>query len=87
MMIKSSEEIIVYESPDGGKTVYSRKMGEPVTSRKLHSVDPAWQKEQELQVRWVNLKPAVFMADNDPTLDDAIKKVEMLYLLKKDENK
>ena len=87
MMIKSTEEILIYESPDGGKTVYSRKMGEPVTSRQLHSVDPVWQKEQELQVRWVNLKPAVFMADSDPTLDDAIKKVEMLYLLKKDENK
>lgn len=81
MMIKSTEEIIIYESPDGGKTVYSRKAGETV--RHLHSVDPAWQKEQELQVRWVNLKPAVFMADSDPTLDDAIKKVEMLYLLKK----
>lgn len=85
MMIKSSEEIIVYESPDGGKTVYSRKMGEPVNTRKLHSVDPAWQKEQELNVRWVNLKEAVYMADNDPTLNDAISKVEMLYALKKKE--
>lgn len=85
MMIKSTEEIIIYESPDGGKTVYARKPGETV--RHLHSVDPVWQKEQELSVRWVNLKPAVFMADSDPTLDDAIKKVEMLYLLKKDEIK
>lgn len=85
MMIKSTEEIIIYETPDGGKTVYSRKAGEAV--RQLHSVDPQWQKEQDLQVRWVNLKAAVFMADSDPTLDDAIKKVEMLYLLKKDEIK
>jgi hypothetical protein len=84
-MIKSTEEIVIYESPDGGKTVYARKPGETV--RHLHSVDPVWQKEQELNVRWVNLKPAVFMADSDPTLDDAIKKVEMIYLLKKDEEK
>lgn len=83
MMIKSLEEIIIYESPDGGKTVYARKPGEDV--RYLHTVDPVWQKEQELNVRWVNLKAAVFMADSDPTLDDAINKVEMLYALKKKE--
>ena len=52
MIIKSMQEIIIYESPDGGKTVYARKQGETV--RHLHSVDPAWQKEQELNVRWAN---------------------------------
>ena len=86
MMIKSSEEIIIYESPDGGKTVYSRKMGEPHNSRTLHSVDPAYKKEQEIKLRWANLKEAVYMADTDPTLNDAISKVEMLYDLKKEQN-
>jgi hypothetical protein len=81
MMIKSTEEIIIYESPDGGKTVYTRKPGETV--RHLHSVDPKWQKEQELNVRWANLKGAVFMADNDPGLNDLIEKVEIYYRLKK----
>ena len=86
-MIKSCEEILIYESPDGGKTVYSRKMGEPISSRKLHSVDAQYQKEQELASRWANLKEAVFMADNNPTLNDAISKVEMLYvLIKKEQN-
>jgi hypothetical protein len=84
MMIKSSEEIIIYESPDGGKTVYSRKSGEPHNSRTLHSVDPVWQKEQELKLRWANLKEAVYMADSDPTLNDALTKLEMLYALKKE---
>ena len=83
-MIRSSEEIIIYESPDGGKTVYARKSGEPPNSRTLHSIDPAWKKEQELNVRWANLKEPVFMADTDPTLNDAISKVEMLYALKKE---
>ena len=81
MMIKSTEEIIIYESPDGGKTVYARKPGE--TIRHLHSVDPAWQKEQELNVRWVNLKEAVVMADSDPAMNDLIEKVEIYYRLKK----
>ena len=86
MMIKSSEEIIIYESPDGGKTVYSRKSGEPHNSRKLHSIDPAWKKEQEIKLRWANLKEAVYMADSNPTLNDAISKVETLYVLLKKEN-
>ena len=80
-MIKSTEEIIIYESPDGGKTVYARKPGE--TIRHLHSVDPAWQKEQELNVRWVNLKEAVVMAESDPAMNDLIEKVEIYYRLKK----
>lgn len=80
-MIKSSEEIIIYESPDGGKTVYARRSGETV--RHLHSVDPVWQKEQELNVRWANLKEAVFMADTDPAMNDLIEKVEIYYRLKK----
>ena len=83
-MIKSCEEIIIYESPDGGKTVYSRKQGEPPSSRTLHSIDPEYKKEQELQVRWVNLKDIVFLADTDPTLNDALTKLEMLYALKKE---
>ena len=86
MMIKSSEEIIIYESPDGGKTIYSRKSGEPHNSRTLHSIDPAYKKEQEIKLRWANLKEAVYMADTDPTLNDAINKVEMLYDLKKEQN-
>ena len=80
-MIKSTEEIIIYESPDGGKTVYARKPGETV--RHLHSVDPQWQKEQELNVRWVNLKEAVYMADTDSAMNDLIEKVEIYYHLKK----
>lgn len=80
-MIKSTEEIIIYESPDGGKTVYARKPGETV--RHLHSVDPEWQKEQELKVRWVNLREAVNMADTDPAMNDLIEKVEIYYQLKK----
>ena len=84
MMIKSSEEIIIYESPDGGKTVYSRKSGEPHDSRKLHSIDPVYKREQEIKLRWANLKEAVYMAEVDPTINDALTKLEMLYALKKE---
>lgn len=78
-----SEDRLIFESPDGGKTVYARKPGE--TTRHLHWVDPVWKKEQELSERWVKLKEAVFMADTDPTINDALTKLEMLYVLKKKE--
>jgi hypothetical protein len=75
-----TSEKLIFESPDGGKTVYARKMGE--TDRHLHWVDPVHKKEGELSARWFKLKEAVFMADSDPTLNDAISKVEMLYAIK-----
>ena len=85
MMIKNTEEIIIYESPDGGKTVYSRKSGETVRQLESRLTDPVWLKEQEINKRWANLKEAVFMADDDPTLNDALEKFEILYALKKKE--
>lgn len=83
MIIKNIEEITIYESPDGGKTVYSRKNGETV--RSLHYEDPFMKKEAEITRRWANLKEAVAMADTDPTLNDALTKLEMLYALKRKE--
>ena len=71
----------IYESPDNGKTGFARKSGE--TQRTLHYVDPTWKKEQELAARWFKLKGAVFMADSDPTLNNALTTLEMLYALKK----
>lgn len=72
---------LIYESPDGGKTVYAREHGS--SERHLHWIDPVYKREQEISERWMKLKGAVFMADNDSTLNDAISKVEMLYALKK----
>jgi hypothetical protein len=79
MMIKSSEVLTIYESPDGGKTVYSRKSGEAV--RTLHHVDDMYKKEQELAQRWVKLKEAVYL--DDPAINDLIHQIEMIMELKK----
>lgn len=76
-----TDEVLVYESPDGGKTVHARKRGS--SERHLVHEDPVWKHEQEITKRWMDLKGAVFMADNDSTLNDAISKVEMLYALKR----
>lgn len=71
----------IYESPDGGKTVYARKPSETV--RHLHWVDPKYLKEKELCERWERLKPVVYLADTDTGLNELLTKLEMLYALKK----
>ena len=79
MMIKSSEVITIYESPDGGKTIYSRKSGD--ITRTLHSIDSMHEKEIELSAKWAKLKDAVFL--EDPAIDELIHKIEMLMELKR----
>lgn len=80
MMIKSVEEIIIYESPDGGKTVYSRKPGE--TSRTLHSVDPTVKFHQDMANQWVKYQDIIRQSHTDPALKDLLEKIELYYDLK-----
>jgi hypothetical protein len=82
MMIDSNnQQLTIYESPDGGKTVYSRKSGEAVRQLESRLTDPTWLKEKELTERWASLKQAVFM--DDSTINDLIEKIEVLMKLKK----
>ena len=81
MMIKSSEEIIIYESPDGGKTVYSRKSGS--SDRTLIQEDP----NKHYITRWYEWRDILTLAEREPSLADAINKAEIIYVLvKKEQN-
>lgn len=73
------EHTIVYESPDGGKTIYARKSGDP--QRVLIHMDELYKKELELTERWKKLKKAVFL--DDPGINDLISKIEVLMELKR----
>jgi len=79
-MIKSSEEIIIYESPDGGKTVYSRKSGS--SDRTMIVEDTT----QNYITKWYQWKEILKLAETEPSLANAISKAEMLYVLLKKEN-
>lgn len=80
-MIKSSEEIIIYESPDGGKTVYSRKSGS--SDRNMIKEDTS----QNYITKWYEWKEILKLAETEPSLANAISKAEMLYvILKKEQN-
>ena len=81
MMVSKITELTVFESPDGGRTVYARRPGE--TKRELHWQDPKLKQElQDLErsKRWVE----IFQARRDNAeLNDLCEKVELLYELRK----
>jgi hypothetical protein len=72
-------EVTIFESPDGGRTVYARKFG--TTERRLYSQDPELQRELaelESQKRWVDILQA---RPTNPELDRLCEQVEILYEL------
>jgi len=79
MEVSKITEVTIFESPDGGRTVYARNPG--TNERKLHRQDPALQqelKELEQQKRWVD----IFQARQDnPELDRLCEQVEIIYEL------
>ena len=72
----------VYESPDGGRTVYKRSSGQ--TERVLHSIEPSLEaeirREQQRNV-WMDIFNT---AEQTPALQEAINRVIVLYELSKD---
>ena len=75
----TNESILIYESPDGGKTVYSRKSGS--LDRILIKEDP----ERKSTTKWHEWKEILKLAETEPSLANAISKAEMLYVLLKKE--
>lgn len=79
MMVDKITEVLIYESPDGGKTVYSRRMGE--RDRQLHSQCPEHKKELDRAARlgkWTDILKAT---ETNPELQSLCEQVEILYEL------
>jgi len=79
MEVSKITEVTIFESPDGGRTVYARKPGD--SKRELHWQDPNLQqelRELEQQKRWVD----IFSARRDNVeLDRLCEQVEIIYEL------
>ena len=83
MIVSKMTEAVIYESPDGGKTVYVREPGSDVQSRKLH-----WESDEAKDLRgqlmedklWGNIRRA---AKTNPTIQRALDEAIMLYNLSK----
>jgi len=81
MTVNKITELTIFESPDGGRTVYARRPGS--TRRELYMQDPKLQQElQELerQKRWTE----IFAARRDNVeLNIMCEKLEIFYELGK----
>ena len=81
MQVSKITEVTIFESPDGGRTVYARQPGSQ--TRTLHRQDPELQRELEelaQQKRWVD----IFQARQDNAeLDSLCEQVEIMYELRK----
>ena len=68
---------VIFESPDKGHTVYARTIGS--TERTLVYSEPVlhW------RARWYEWEDILRAAEDNPALDDLIKKAEMVYELTK----
>jgi hypothetical protein len=75
----------IFESPDGGNTVYSRELGSYKRER-LHEYDPRTHDGRSLNTHimedklWGNIRRA---ARTNPTLQDALERAIMIYHLTK----
>ena len=72
-------ESLIYESPDGGNTVYARRFGE--SERELVYKSPI----VEAKERWYRWADILAVAPKSIALNDAITKAEMIYAIIKKE--
>jgi hypothetical protein len=70
----------IYESPDGGKTIYEREMGS--SERIMIREDP----ERKYIEQYNNWRDILKVARNNPTLHDLVEQAEIIYALIKEEN-
>ena len=68
-----------YESPDGGDTVYKRKIGQ--NQRELHSISEEkrkWDQRLEEEMLWVKIAQA---GRTNPALQAALEQARVIYEL------
>ena len=78
-MVSKITEVTIFESPDGGRTVYARQPGS--TARSLHYQDPKLHQElEELEHkrRWAEIFES---RHTNAALNELCNKVEVLYEL------
>jgi len=75
---------IIYESPDGGKTIYARERGS--SDRILIRSDDAVEETKRMVARRDRLLKICELAETVPALKDQLERLEELYLLVKNEN-
>lgn len=71
----------IYESPDGGETVYARELGKAERRLVGYSAKAKWLLEEARQERlWSDIRTA---AQNNPALQEALDRAIIIYELGK----
>ena len=81
MLVNKITEAVIYESPDGGETVYVREHGS--TQRQLYSQSPRARglvEQLEEDKLWGEIRRA---AKTNPAIQDALEQVKVIYHLSK----
>jgi hypothetical protein len=65
----------IYESPDGGHTVYQRDFN---STKKELIYEDDWAKKQKAKLEWMRIFE---MADSNPSLKKAVERIFILYRL------
>ena len=76
------QETYIYESPDGGHTVFRRQIGASASERELHSMSDekrAWDRQLEREMKWTRILNA---GEDDPVLRQMLDQIEIYHSLK-----
>lgn len=76
-----SQDKFVYESPDHGRTIYKRRIGEnkrTMTEASVHQWN-IFVEERKEDILWSDIRSA---AGNDPVLKEMLEKIKSYYYLK-----
>ena len=82
-LINKITEAVIYESPDGGETIYIRKSGDGPDMRQLHAeseIAVAMRNKLREQELWTDI---LLKAKSNPTLQRALDEAVMIYNLSK----
>lgn len=69
----------VYESPDGGDTVYQREFGQ--VHRELYSISEKKRQQQQLETQWLMWRQILAASKDNPALQRALDQARVVYEL------
>lgn len=73
----------VYESPDGGNTVYRRRFGS--TERELWSAADNLKQQEVWHARWAIWNNVLLAAEHNPALQEALDRARVIYELSRND--
>ena len=69
----------IYESPDGGDTIYRRESGK--IQRTLHHFSDRAQAKQQLETQWLMWRQILADSRDNPALQEALERAKIIYEL------